>query len=70
MPNTFKEFQKYLQFLTSWEQITEINHMIHDILLLLHNNLNDDINKKCCVIKELNIKKKQLLRIHNDNNKT
>ena len=68
MPNTFKEFQKYLQFLTSWEQITEINHMIHDILL--HNNLNDDINKKYHVIKELNIKKKQLLRIHNDNNKT
>ena len=45
MPNTFKEFKKYLQFLTPWEQITEINHMIHDILL--HNNLNDDINKMC-----------------------
>ena len=28
MPNTFKEFKKYLQFLTPWEQITEINHMI------------------------------------------
>ena len=68
MPNTFKEFKKYLHFLTSWEQITEINHMIHDILL--HNNLNDDINKKYHVIKELNIIKKQLLRIHNDNNKT
>ena len=70
MPNTFKEFKKYLQFLTPWEQITEINHMIHDILLLLHNNLNDDINKKCCVIKELNIIKKQLLPIQNGNNKT
>ena len=68
MPNAFKEFKKYLQFLTPSEQITEINHMIHDILL--HNNLNDDINKKYCVIKELNIIKKQLLRIHNDNNKT
>ena len=68
MPNTFKEFKKYLQFLTPWEQITEINHMIQDILL--HNNLNDDINKKYHVIKELNIIKKQLLRIHNDNNKT
>ena len=50
MPNTFKEFKKYLQFLTPWEQITEINHMIHDTLF--HNNLNDDINKKYRVIKE------------------
>ena len=68
MPNTFKEFKKYLQFLTPWEQIAEINHMIHNILL--HNNLNDDIHKKYRVIKELNIIKKQLLHIHNDNNKT
>ena len=68
MPNTFRRFKKYLQFLTLWEQITEINHMIHNILL--HNILNDDINKKYCVIKELNIIKKQLLRIHNNNNKT
>ena len=66
MHNTFKEFKKYLQFLTLWEQITEINHIIHDILL--HNNPDDNINKKINVIKELNIIKKQLLHTHNANN--
>ena len=66
MHNTFKEFKKYLQFLTPWEQITEINHIIHDILL--HNNPDDNINKKINVIKELNIIKKQLLHTHNANN--
>ena len=68
MPNTFKEFKKYLQFLFPQEQITKINHMIHD--MLFHNNPDDDINKKYCVIKELNIIKKQFLLIHNENNKT
>ena len=66
MHNTFKEFKKYLQFLTLWEQITEINRMIHDILL--HNNPDDHINKKNNVIKELNIIKKQLLHTHDENN--
>ena len=42
--------------------------MIHD--MLFHNNPDDDINKKYCVIKELNIIKKQLLCILNENNKT
>ena len=67
MPNTFKEFKNYLQFLTPSEQIVEINHMIHDILL--HNNPDDSISKKYCVIKELNIIKKQSLYPHNENNK-
>ena len=40
MPNTFKEFKNYLQFLTPSKQIVEINHMIHDILL--HNNPDDN----------------------------
>ena len=31
MPNTLHEFKNYLQFLTALEQITEINHAIHDI---------------------------------------
>ena len=64
MPNTFKEFKKYLQFLTSCEQI---NHMIHDILM--YNNPDDNISKKYRVIKELNIIEKQLLHTHNENNK-
>ena len=67
MPNTFKEFKKYLQFLTSCEQIVEINHMIHDILM--YNNPDDNISKKYRVIKELNIIEKQLLHTHNENNK-
>ena len=46
--------------------ITEINHIIHDILL--HDNPDDNINKKINVIKELNIIKKQLLHTHNANN--
>ena len=33
IPNTLKEFKNYLQFLTPLEQITEINHAIHDILI-------------------------------------
>ena len=43
MPNRLKEFKNYLQFLTPLEQITEINHSIHDILT--HKNIDDNINK-------------------------
>ena len=67
MPNTFTEFKKYLQFLTPQEEIFEINHMIHDTLM--HNNPDDNINKKYSVIKELNIIKKQILHMYNGNNR-
>ena len=49
MPNTFTELKKYLQFLTPQEEISEINHMIQNILL--HNNPDDNINKKYSAIK-------------------
>ena len=62
MSNTFKEFKKYLQFLTPCEQIIESNQM-------MHNNADDNTNKKYPIIKELNIIKKQLLHTHNENNK-
>ena len=67
MPNTFTEFKKYLQFLTPQEEISEINHMIHDTLM--HSNPDDNINKKYSVIKELNIIKKQILHMYNGNNR-
>ena len=67
MSNTFTEFKKYLQFLTPQEEIFEINHMIHDTLM--HNNPDDNINKKYSVIKELNIIKKQILYMYNGNNR-
>ena len=44
MPNTFTELKKYLQFLTPQEQISEINYLIHDILM--YNNPDVNINKK------------------------
>ena len=67
MPNTFTEFKKYLQFLTPQEQISEINHMIQDTLM--HNNPDNNINKKYSVIKELNIIKKQRLHMYNGNSR-
>ena len=67
MPNTYKDFKKYLQFLTPCEQTVEIYRVIHS--MLIHNNPDDDINKKYSIIKELNIIKKQLLYTHNQNNK-
>ena len=67
MPNTLKEFKTYLQFLTPLDQITEINHAIHDIRT--HKNKDDNINKKYSIIKQLNIRKKQLLNTYNENNK-
>ena len=51
MSNTFKEFKKYLQLLTPCEQIIESNQM-------MHNNADDNTNKKYRMIKELNIIKK------------
>ena len=62
MSNTFKEFKKYLQFLTPCEQIIESNQ-------IMHNNADDNTNKKYRIMKELNIIKKQLLHTHNENNK-
>ena len=59
MSNTLKEFKHYLQFLTPLDQITEINHAIQD--MLPHKNIDDNINKKYSIIKQLNIIKKQLL---------
>ena len=59
MPNTLKEFKNYLQFLTPFDQINEINHAIQD--MLPHKNIDDNINKKYSIIKQLNIIKKQLL---------
>ena len=41
--------------------------MIHDTLM--HNNPDDNINKKYSVIKELNIIKKQILHMYNGNNR-
>ena len=35
----------------------------------MHNNPDDNINKKYYVIKELNIIKKQLLHMYNENNR-
>ena len=67
MPNTFTELKKYLQFLTPQEQISKINHLIHDILM--YNNPDVNINKKYSPIKELNIIKKQLLHMYNENNR-
>lgn len=67
MLNTFIEFKKFLQFVTPQEQISEINHAIHNILM--HNNPDDNINKKYYVIKELNMIKKQLLHMYNENNR-
>ena len=51
MSNTFKEFKKYLQLLTPCEQIIESNQM-------MHNNADDNTNKKYPIMKELNIIKK------------
>ena len=59
MPNTLKEFKNYLQFLTPFDQINEINHAIQD--MLPHKNIDDNINKKYSIIRQLNIIKKQLL---------
>ena len=59
MPNTLKEFKNYLQFLTPFDQINEINHAIQD--MLPHKNIDHNINKKYSIIKQLNIIKKQLL---------
>ena len=50
-----KEFKNYLQFLTSLEQITEINHGIHNILT--HKNIDDNINKKYNIMKQLKYNK-------------
>ena len=59
MPNTLKEFKNYLQFLTPFDQINEINHAIQD--MLPHKNIDDNINKKYSIIRQLNIIKKLLL---------
>ena len=55
MLNISKEFKNYLQFLTSLEQITEINHAIHNILT--HKNIDDNINKKYNIMKQLKYNK-------------
>ena len=67
MPNTLKEFKNYLQFLTPLDQITEINHVIHDILT--YKNKDDNISKKYNIIKQLNIIQKKFLNTYNENNK-
>ena len=59
MPNTLKKCKNYLQFLTPLDQINEINHAIQD--MLPHKNIDDNINKKYSIIRQLNIIKKQLL---------
>ena len=55
MLNISKEFKNYLQFPTSLEQITEINHAIHNILT--HKNIDDNINKKYNIMKQLKYNK-------------
>ena len=67
MPNTLKEFKNYLQFLTPLDQITEINHVIQDILT--YENKDDNISKKYNIIKQLNIIQKKFLNTYNENNK-
>ena len=66
MRNILKESENYLQFLTSLEQITEINHAIQDILT--HKKVDDNINKKYRIMKQLNTVKEKLLHTHNENN--
>ena len=67
MSKTLKKFKNYLQFLTPLDQITEINHAIHDILT--YKNKDDNINKNYSIIKQLNIIQKKFLNTYNENNK-
>ena len=58
-------FKKYLQFSSPWNQIYEINSMIHDFNK--SNRKGGNVNKNVCIINELKTLKKEMILNHEGN---
>ena len=59
-----EDFKKYLRFLSPEDQIFEINYAIYDFNKT--NWKDENINKKFCILKELQTLKKEIILNHKE----
>ena len=64
MPNIMVDFKRFLQFLSSKDQLCEINYMINEFNK--SNCPGDNINKKFSILNELRSLKKQIMMNHKE----